>query len=267
MALQFTAKELIALPPSNPANWIVEGLLRTNRRRPSLLCGFPEAGKSTVAHQLALAVANGVPFLDRKTTQGHIIYWKNEDSAQDVREDFHRAGLSTNSKLLILLPEPEDRNLEVLTSALSQNPNTKLVIVETLADFLYIPDITNNDDCRTALQSFCNLVMKSNPNCAFLLLHHFNKSNINAELSGTKILGATAINGFTDAKIYLRQISDEDSRRVIHASVRKGRAIVPTYLDFEPETLTPESGVKIAISALDRLQSVSFAQDAVGQIL
>ena len=36
---------------------------------------------------------------------------------------------------------------------------------------------------------------------------------------------------------------------------------LPTRLVF------PESGVKIAISALDRPQSVSFAQDAVGQIL
>jgi len=250
MALQFTAKELIALPPTNPANWIVEGLLRTKRRRPSLLCGFPEAGKSTVAHQLALAVANGVPFLDRKTTQGHVIYWKNEDSQQDVAEDLRRAGLSTNSNLLILLPEPEDRNLDVLASALRQNPSTKLVIVETLADFLNIPDITNNDDCRTALQNFCNLVMQSNPDCAFLLLHHFNKSNLNAELSGTKILGATVISGFTDAKIYLRQISDEDSRRVIHATARKGVGIVPTYLDFDPETLTATLGTTVRDEAI-----------------
>ena len=32
-------------------------------------------------------------------------------------------------------------------------------------------------------------------------------------------------------------------------------------------SLIPESGVKIAISELDRLQSVNLAQDAIGQIL
>ena len=34
-----------------------------------------------------------------------------------------------------------------------------------------------------------------------------------------------------------------------------------------PNWVISESGVKIAISALDRLQSVSFAQDAIGQVL
>jgi hypothetical protein len=33
------------------------------------------------------------------------------------------------------------------------------------------------------------------------------------------------------------------------------------------EILVPESGVKIAISDLDRRQSVNLAQDAIGQIL
>ena len=32
-------------------------------------------------------------------------------------------------------------------------------------------------------------------------------------------------------------------------------------------TLVPESGVKIAISDLDRFQSVNLAQDVIGQIL
>jgi hypothetical protein len=32
-------------------------------------------------------------------------------------------------------------------------------------------------------------------------------------------------------------------------------------------TIYPESGVKIAISDLNRLQSVNLAQDAIGQIL
>jgi hypothetical protein len=35
----------------------------------------------------------------------------------------------------------------------------------------------------------------------------------------------------------------------------------------ELDALIPESGVKIAISNLNRLQSVNFAEDAIGQIL
>ncbi len=65
MAKYISTTEILALPPSKPEDWVVADLLRTGRKRPALLCGLPEAGKSTLAHQLALAVANGVPFLDR----------------------------------------------------------------------------------------------------------------------------------------------------------------------------------------------------------
>ena len=40
----------------------------------------------------------------------------------------------------------------------------------------------------------------------------------------------------------------------------------PTRADGRND-LIPESGVKIAISDLDRLQSVNLAQDVIGQIL
>src|SRR5438067_12558492 len=106
MAQIISAEQLFALPPTPPTNSIVEGLLRTRRKRPSLLCGFPGAGKSTLAHQLALAVANGVPFLGRKTIVGRDLFWKNEEGAEDVREDLQAAGLTANTKVTFLLPAP-----------------------------------------------------------------------------------------------------------------------------------------------------------------
>jgi hypothetical protein len=245
MASRYSARDLFQLPPTNPSNWIVDGLLRTHRKRPSLLCGFPESGKSTLAHQLALAVAHGIPFLGRETAQGHVIYWKNEDSAQDVSEDFLRAGLREDSDLSILLPKSGDNNFKELTAELLQCPKTKLVIIETLSDFLPVTDITSNDDCRAGLDQFCNRIIDPHPDCAYLILHHFNKSSMNADLSSIRVLGGTTIVGGTDAKIFLEQVSDQDQRRIIHASVRKGRRIEPTYLNFDPETLTATLGESV----------------------
>ena len=111
MATSFTAQELFNLPEPSPSNWIVEGILRSNRGRPSLLCGFPESGKSTLSNQLAVAVANGTPFLDRATQQGHVILWKNEDSAPDIAADLRRAGLTASSDLSIVLPNPTRQTL------------------------------------------------------------------------------------------------------------------------------------------------------------
>lgn len=242
MATRYTAKELTLLPPTNPSDWIVEGIFRTNRKRPSLLCGFPEAGKSTLAHQLAVAVAHGTSFLGRSTEQGYVVYWKNEDSEQDVAEDFRKAGMTQDTSLSILLPSPGDNNFRELNAELELYPETKLVIIETLSDFLQVQDITSNDDCRTGLQRFYDTIMKPHPDCVYVMLHHFNKSDMKGDLSITRILGGTTIAGGTDSKIYLSQVSDSDSRRTIHAATRKGKSIEPTYLVFDPATLTSTLG-------------------------
>lgn len=246
MAQIFSAQQLLALPPSPPTTDIVSGLLRTRRKRPSLLCGYPGAGKSTLAHQLALAVATGTPFLGRNTVSGHVLFWKYEERAEDVREDLQAAGLTCDTKATFLLPAPGDDNFAELTKALKQHPETRLVIIETLTDFLRIEDICSNDDSRVAMQRFIEQIMTPHQDCAYLFLHHFGKGDLDGKLSITKVLGATALAGSTDAKIFLQQVSDGDPRRILSAQVRKGENIEPTYLDFHPGTLTAALGETVS---------------------
>jgi hypothetical protein len=239
MATSFTAADLLELPPPSPSNWIVEGLIRTGRGRPSLLCGFPESGKSTLSNQLAVAVANGADFLGRQTKQGHVVLWKAEDALEDIADDLRKAGLTASSELSIVLPGPDESNIARVDEELKRFPNTRLVIIETLFDFFQnVKDITKNDECKEALQEFNQKLVTAYPDCAFLILHQFGKSNDDAKLSAKKVLGGTALVAGTDAKIFLEQVSDTDPRRVIYATVRKGRAIPPTYLKFNPDTLT-----------------------------
>jgi len=244
MAKYISTTEILALPPSKPEDWVVADLLRTGRKRPALLCGLPEAGKSTLAHQLALAVANGVPFLDRATVKGHVLFWKNEESASDVREDLVRAGLVDAGKLTMILPEPNDNNTQVLTQGLTEH-GSRLCIVETLADFMPNAELEKSKEMRDSLSRFSNDIMVHFPNTAFLLLAHFNKSTSKDGLALTRINGSTFIPAGTDAKIYLEQVSDVDHRRVLHATVRKGRRIEPTYLEFDENKLTSTLGVKV----------------------
>jgi RecA-family ATPase len=261
MAVRITAKELMLCPPDKQTTSIVEELLRTNRGRPSLLCGFPGSGKSTLAHQLAVAVAHGEPFLGRETTPGHVVYWSNEDSLFDLREDFMRLGMTEDTSISFQRPDPNGRNFTALGDTLLSCPDTRLVIIETLADFLQVKDITNNDDCRNGLQSFCDMIIAPNPDCSFLMLHHFNKSDVGSGLASAKILGATALAGLTDTKIYLRQVSDDDRRRIIHTEVRKGRNIESTYLEFDPETLRATLGSTVRDeSILHRKETKALAQ-------
>jgi hypothetical protein len=249
MALSYTPETLAtaaaALQNSTPSTWIVDGLLRTHRKRPSLLVGLAESGKSTLATQMAICVAQGKPFLGRPTIQGRVIYWKNEESEIDVHEDFVKAGMRSNDPLTILLPEMKDHNLSVLSNELAKHTDTKLVIVETLADFFDVEDINDSEDGKKALQDFSNLVVKPNLDCAFLIIHHFNKSNLGADLAVTKINGTHALAAGTDAKVYMRQVSDEDHRRVVWATVRKGLRLEPTYLNFDTGSCTSSLGTTV----------------------
>src|SRR5574337_964518 len=60
----------------------------------SILAGKPKAGKSTLARQLAVAVAQGQTFLGRKTSKGKVIYLALEEKPSEVKAHFEDLGLT-----------------------------------------------------------------------------------------------------------------------------------------------------------------------------
>jgi hypothetical protein len=262
MPKRFTPQDLQALPEA-PASWVVQDLLRTNRKRVSLIAGSPEAGKSTIARQLSIAVSQGIAFLGRATKQGKVIYWQSEEDPQDTKEDFFRTGMAANDPVIIVHPEAGDDNCAELCKILDANPDTRLVIIETLDDFLKVEDIKENTAGREAFERFdAEVVSKHCWHCAFIVLHWFKKSDRQKTANIHKILGGTIIAGKTDAKVYLTQVSDSDPRRIIQVAVRKGVPIEPTYLLFEPENQTSQLGTKVAD---ERLQHKDV-KDALAEI-
>jgi AAA domain-containing protein len=227
--------------------WVVTQLLRTNRRRISLICGSPHAGKSTLARQLAVAVVNGKPFLDRETTQSKVAYWTCEESDEDIKADFLQSGMAlTEPNFVVLQSTALEDNLNALDKCLDADPDIRLVILETLDDFLQVDDLDNNTATRKAFEKLDAVVQKHTHRCCFVALHHFKKSDEQKGSSLHRILGATVIAGRTDAKIFMRGCGDSDHRRVISVQLRKGTPIEPTYLDFDTTTQSSTLGKTIA---------------------
>jgi hypothetical protein len=241
-----------ASSPDHQGVWIVEQLLRTNRKRVSLLCGSPHAGKSTLARQLAVSIAQGKLFLGRETLKSKVAFWQSEETEEDAGLDFEQSGIKQDDNLVVLHPEPTDNHLVELDKVLTADPDIRLVVIETLDDFLQMDDLSDNPSARRAFERFDREVInKHNERVCFLALHHFKKSDEQRGLSLNKILGATVIAGKTDAKIYLRQVGDADSRRVISAQTRKGIPIEPTYLDFDNATQSSVLGQTLADERAD----------------
>ena len=173
--------------------------------------------------------------------------------------------------LTMILPESNDNNAQVLVQGLTEH-DSRLCIVETLADFMPDSELEKSKEMRDALSRFSENIMVHFPDTAFLLLAHFNKSTSKDGLALTRINGSTFIPAGTDAKIYLEQVSDTDHRRVLHATVRKGQRIEPTYLEFDAQTLTSTLGTKVKDESQDKkekakLQKLTELDAKIGQAL
>jgi hypothetical protein len=241
----FTPQDLHNSYTQTPSGiWVVDNLLRTNLKRISLLCGSPHAGKSTLARQLALAVVHGESFLGRTTLKSKVAYWQSEETAQDAYEDFFKSGMKPDDNIAILHSEKD--NHKELNTLLCDDPGIRLVIIETLDDFLQIDDVLNNTSARKSFEKFDAEIVEKHASCSFLALHHFKKSDEQKGSSLHKILGATVIGGKTDCKIYVRQVSDRDPRRIISVQTRKGLPIEPTYLVFNEDTTSVTLGQTLA---------------------
>jgi|SRR5690242_46877 len=229
-----------------PQDWIVEGLLRTGRRRMSLLAGKPESGKSTLALQLAVSVCKGEPFLGRSTVRSEVLYWNTEEDVSDVWDSLQHLGYDPDRDMALWLPtgSTDVNPVQSLRNALAEHPDVRLVILETVDDVLRIDDIKENTAARQAFTTFDAAIMeKFSQQVTFLGLHHLKKRETDS--TGDMLLGATWLRGRTDAKLYLKQISDSDDRRVFHATVRKGRSVAPTILNFDKHTGKSTLGITV----------------------
>src|SRR5439155_18507176 len=86
----FTDMVDLLAEPQQAVAWLVEGLLPLGGL--SLLAAKPKVGKSTLARNLALAVARGEPFLDRAVRPGPVVYLALEEHRAGVAEHFTRLG-------------------------------------------------------------------------------------------------------------------------------------------------------------------------------
>lgn len=262
MSKIFTLQDLSDLPREERP-WVVKDLIRAGKRS-FAICGSPEAGKSTLATQLAKAVARGEDFLGRQTTQGRVIYWQSEEDEQDAAEDF-LPGTSPSDPIVIIHPNSSDNNIQELDAVMDQYPDTRLCIIETLMDFFQSDDLDSGPENARKFAALEGVISKY-PQCAFGMLHWFKKSDMQRGLSIHKMLGSTVIAGKTGTKIFLHEVSDNDSRRVIQVRVRKGVKIEPTYLNWDAATKISTLGIPVALEQQERKVVVGEHSKAIRKI-
>jgi len=240
-----TLEQLGQTARSSPTEYLVEGLLPVGSV--NMLAGKPKSGKSTLARQLAVAVANGAPFLGRNTQQGQVMYFGIEELACFVSEHFQKLGAKDG--ILTSTGNVGKQATERLDEALEAHPDTKLVIVDPLFKFAKTPDTDKYVEVSESLQGLADIAQRRK--VTILCVHHSKKRE--TEEMGDSALGSTAIVGGMFTNIFLR--GEGNGVRTIATTQRYGSIIEPTTLEFNPDRGIYELGT--LVTAIEEAASTS----------
>lgn len=209
-------------------NWLVDGLFSVGGF--SLMVGAPKSGKSTLTRQLAMAVARGTQFLDRKVKKGKVMYLALEEQEEMLYSQLKKIGVTDDDNILMHVGGLfcADKTEQLLEIAEEFRPS--LIVIDTLILFAN-SDANSYNEMNQALAGIRNVARETGAHiCA---IHHQNKR----EDKGTgSILGSSAIHGAVDNALILNM--RPGTGRILNSSQRGGVPFIGQRLDFEPQTET-----------------------------
>lgn len=172
----------------------------------SVIASQPKIGKSWLALDLAICVANGQDFLDNKTEKGDCLYLALEDSYYRLKSRLNLI-LKTekapdNFFIATMSKGLENGLLEELSDFISLHPNTRLIIIDTLqkvrGNIKFNESAYSNDYKDVgSLKQFAD-----KHNIAIVLIHHLRKAKDKDDVFN-QISGTNGIAGAADTMIVL----------------------------------------------------------------
>lgn len=180
---------------------IIDEIMKSN----GLYClvARPKVGKSLLALQIADSLANNKQFLGFKTNPSPVLYISTELSENQLKERIDKTNYKFNTNTLFFIEKDENHSLNIRDDLLidlndfSKIYNGKFVIIDMMSGIDYTSNYDINsykDIAEIIIPKYKELIKKYN--LTFLLIHHLNKN-------GTA-LGSTAIEGFVDGTLYLK---------------------------------------------------------------
>lgn len=202
----------------------------------SILAAKPKVGKSTLARNLALAIAKCEPsFLGRNIADsGPVVYLALEEKRSEVKKHFERMGVTEELPIFVHTGSAPEKAIDELRKAVMES-QAVMAIVDPLQRLVRIRDLNDYSVVSLALEPLMQIARDTN--CHLLLIHHATKG-INRE-SGDTILGSTAIFGSVDCALIMKR---SESYRTIESIQRYGEDLPRTVLAFDVGTGLTSSG-------------------------
>jgi predicted transcriptional regulator len=214
----------------NPPEFLVDKLIAAGTF--NLLIAKPKVGKSTLARQLVACVLRGSEFLGRKVKQGEVIYLSCEEKKNVICAAMERHGITGEDNFYASTDNPgtPDMFVDALTAALKQLQNVKLVVLDTLGDYLQGVNLDDYSTVNPLVKKFVALADEFNV-CILAVYHSRKRAGSSA---GDTVLGSTAITGAADTAIYLS--GEALGTRTFKTISREGDMVPATKLYFDEVT-------------------------------
>jgi len=216
-------------PATSQMPFLIKGVFKQGGL--NSLVAKPKHGKSSFSRCAAVCVSKGQPFLGYETIQGEVVIISIEDAVSDIniRLKVLEYDPSTDAEIYLIdrVAHTFKENIAALSKLLAERPGVRLVVIDTLAKFVFVKRIEDYNDWLPIFEQLRQLG-RDYPLVTILCLVHAKK--VTGEDPFDSMLGSSALRGEfdTNAAIY------KDGKHTLFTTeTRNGKAIPPTVLNAQ----------------------------------
>lgn len=217
-----------------PISWIVDNMLTSGE---TLLTAASKIGKSWLALDLAINVAQGYQFLGRKTEKGGVLYLALEDSERRIKnrmEKLLKGAKAPKNLYFLTKAKTLDMGLiDELDDQIKDHRDIKVIIIDT---FQKIRSLNGGKNAYAADYEDMGKIkdFADSKDLAVLLIHHNRKMKDDSDVFNM-ISGTNGIMGAADTIIVLTKEKRTDTQAKMHIT---GRDVMGDVLimEFNKET-------------------------------
>lgn len=213
--------DLLAMPDIE-VDWLVENRIPCGGL--ILLAGPPKVGKSTLTRALALAIAQGQPWLGYPTKQGSVFYSAFEDAQNEVVRHFRALGAKAGDPLYLRCL-PAGPEFWPRLHELCEQERPAIVFLDTLQRAIQAEDMSNYAEICVKMEPALTICRETG--VCICANHHANKygTDMNA------VLGSVALSGSVDnVFLYTRH----GPARSLRSWQRVGPSLEPVMITYDP---------------------------------
>jgi hypothetical protein len=247
----YSLDELLDLPINKPKPFI-EDLI--NEGETTLVAGRPKVGKSRIVNQMAISLANGIPFLGMKVPLPRCVLVVDlENKPGAIKDRYIRMGgqqMLKNENVFIWCANTLSEN--GIDSSESGINKLEMLIAQTQAEVLIIDPwrLWLGEDENDALKVVRGLKLltslrKNHPALAIVIVHHIRKERFESPAKLLKdpslwvenISGHYSLVGHVDACYGLERQINEEGETVVFGGVARNNEPRTILLDDDPDSL------------------------------